>query len=370
LDVRSFLLPAARLSLNFLLVAAAVYVLAWLAVRLWLVVLPVMVSLLVAALLVPPAGLLKRRRVPSVAATLLTMLGGLLLVAGALSLVVPAFIDQFDELEASAREGLDEAIAWLTQTFGIERAAINRAIDQAISSAQENSATITRGVLSGAAIAAESIAALLLVAVLVFFFVHDGQKMWAWLVGLFPRRHREDVNAIGEKIWAAISGYVRGVAFIALVDALLIGAALLIIGVPLVVPLMVLTFLGAFLPLVGAVLAGAVAALVALVTQGVVAAILVAVAITAIQQVEGDLLYPLVVGRAISLHPVAILLVLTAGSVLAGIVGALLAVPVAAAVWSAVDHLRRRGDQSPSATALLEPDAGRGAVTAAAGSER
>jgi predicted PurR-regulated permease PerM len=175
----------------------------------------------------------------------------------------------------------------------------------------------------------------------VFFLVHDGRRMWAWAVGLFPAGRRADVEAIGVRVWAALSAYVRGVAMVAVVDAVLIGLALLVIGVPLVVPLMVITFLGAFVPLVGALVAGAVAALVALVIEGVIAAVLVTVAIVVIQQLEGDLLYPLVVGRAIALHPVAILLALTAGTVVAGIIGALLAVPVAAAVWTAADHLRR-----------------------------
>ncbi|HWC27644.1 MAG TPA: AI-2E family transporter, partial [Solirubrobacteraceae bacterium] len=153
------------------------------------------------------------------------------------------------------------------------------------------------------------------------------------------------------RMWTVVSRYVRGVAVVALVDALLIGLALVIIGVPLVVPLMALTFLGAFIPLVGAVLAGAVAALVALVAEGPIAAVLVVLAITAIQQLEGDLLYPIVVGQAISLHPVAILLVLTAGTVIAGLAGALLAVPIAAAIWAAIDQLRTK----PAASVELPP---------------
>jgi len=370
--VRSFLVPAARVSVNFLLVAAAVYVLAWIAGRVWLVVLPTLVSLLVASLLMGPANLLRDRLgMPSALATLLAMLGGLGLVVGALALVVPAFIDQFDDLQQSARQGLDEAVRWSTETFGIRRGEIDAAVDAAISRVQENSGTIAGGVLSGATIAAEVIATLLLIVVIVFFFVHDGRAMWRWAVGLFPVGHRRDVDEIGEKVWSSLSGYMRGVAFIALVDAVLIGIALVLIGVPLVVPLMVLTFLGAFLPLVGAVLAGAVAALVALVTGGVVDAILVVVAITAIQQIEGDLLYPFVVGKAIALHPVAILLALTAGSVLAGIVGALLAVPVAAAVWAAIDHLRgSRAEDGEGASAPPARDEEAGAVPAGAGSGR
>jgi len=364
--MRSFLLPAARLSLNFLLIAAAVYVFVQLFSTLALVVLPILISLLVASLLVPPADWLRRHRIPSALATLLTMAAGFLVIAGALSLIVPAFVDQLDELEESARAGLDTALAWLDSTFGLSRREITRAIDQALERLRENGATIGRGVLSGATVAAEVIAQLLLIIVLVFFFVHDGRGMWRWAVGLFPRGSRDDVRAIGARVWAGISGYVRGVAFIALVDAVLIGIALLIIGVPLVVPLMVLTFLGAFLPLVGAILAGAIAALVALVTGGLIDAILVVVVITLIQQLEGDLLYPLIVGRAIELHPVAILLALGAGTVLAGVVGALLAVPVTAALWSAIDELR--GEDEPEATS--EPERAAPAAVPAGGRAR
>ncbi|HEV2776235.1 MAG TPA: AI-2E family transporter [Solirubrobacteraceae bacterium] len=164
------------------------------------------------------------------------------------------------------------------------------------------------------------------------------------------RRGRALLGAAGRRAWEGLTGYVRGVAVSAVVDAALIGLALVLIGVPLVVPLMVLTFRGAFVPLVGALLAGAVAALVALVSGGVLDAALVVVAITAIQQIEGDVLYPAIVGRAIDLHPVAILLALAAGTILAGIVGALLAVPVAAAAWVAVAEVRAVREGAPPAT--------------------
>jgi putative heme transporter len=337
------LVPAARLSLNALLIAAGVALFLWLAVQLRLVVLPVLLSVLIATLLVPVADFLRRRGVPSILATFAAMLGGLALLAGTIALVVPAFIDQFDELGQAARDGLDQALVWLTQgPLGLEREQIDRAIEGAIERVQENSAQFSRGLLSGAILVAELIAGVLLALVLVFFLVHDGRRMWAWAVSLFPAQQRADVEAIGHRIWHALSAYVHGVAVVAVVDAVLIGLALLVIGVPLVVPLMVLTFLGAFVPLVGAIVAGAIAALVALVTQGVLAAVIVVAVIVVIQQLEGDLLYPLVVGRAIALHPVAILLALTAGTVVAGIIGALLAVPVAAAVWTAADYQRSK----------------------------
>ena len=233
-------------------------------------------------------------------------------------------------------------LRWLSQgPLGVEREQVTDAVDQALEGAS-GAGNITGSVLSGAALVVEFIAGLLLMLIVLFFFVHDGRRIWSWIVDLLPAAHRPDADAIGRRMWSTACGYVRGVAIIALVDAVLVAIALWVIGVPLVLPLAMLTFLGAFVPLAGAILAGAIAALVALVTEGAIAAILVVVVITIIQQLEGDVLYPLVVGRSIALHPVAILLALTAGTVLAGLIGALLAVPLAAMTWDALDYLRSR----------------------------
>jgi predicted PurR-regulated permease PerM len=235
-------------------------------------------------------------------------------------------------------------VRWLVQgPFDLEREQIDEAVENGLDSLRSNAGGIGKGVLTGASMLAEVIAGLLLMIVLVFFFVHDGRGMWEFGLSMVPRQRRELVDGAGREVWTAIAGYMRGVALIAVVDAVLIGIALALIGVPLVVPLMVLVFLGAFIPLVGAVFSGAIAALVALISNGVVDAAFVVGAIVAIQQIEGDLLYPNVVGRMIRLHPVAILLVLTAGTVVAGIIGALLAIPVAAGIWTAVRFVRDRG---------------------------
>ncbi|HEX5762341.1 MAG TPA: AI-2E family transporter [Solirubrobacterales bacterium] len=333
--------PAARVAANLIVIGAAVVLGLWVLSKLRIVVVPVLAGVLIATLLVPPADYLRRRGMPSAIATGFVMLLSALGLAGVFALIGPPFIDQFDELEQSVEEGIDEVVGWLVEgPLHLERSEIDDAIDRGLSTLGEQSGTIGEGVLSGASLLAEIIAGLLLLIVLVFFFVHDGRRMWDWALSLAPGRHRETMDGAGREAWTAVSGYMRGVALIAVVDAILIGIALALIGVPLVVPLMVVVFLGAFIPLVGAFVAGAVAVLVALISEGIVAAGLVAGAIFVIQQVEGDLLYPNIVGRVIRLHPVAILLALTAGTVVAGIVGALLAVPVAAAAWVAYDHVR------------------------------
>ena len=336
--------PATRVAVNLILLVAAIVIGLWVLGQLRVVVVPVLVALLLATFLVPPVDLLRRHGWPSALATLLVMTLSTVALAGVVALIAPAFVDQFGELEDSVDEAIEEVVRWLVQgPFDLARSDIDRGVEDALASLRENAGGIGKGVLSGATVLAELIAGLLLLVVLVFCFVHDGRRMWTWVTSLAPERRRELIDGAGHEVWRSTAGYMRGVALIAVIDAVLIGIALTIIGVPLVVPLMVVVFLGAFIPLVGAFVAGAIAALVALISEGPIDAALVVAAIVAIQQVEGDLLYPNVVGRAISLHPVVILLVLAAGTVVAGIVGALLSVPVAAGVWTAFDYVRREG---------------------------
>lgn len=337
--------PTTRVAVNLVLIAVAVLGGLWLLGELRVVVVPVLASLLLATLLVPPADFLRRHGWPSALATGMVMVAAAAIFGGIVWLIAPAFVDQLGELETSVDEAVNEVVRWLVQgPFDLEREQIDEAVQNGLDALRSNAGGIGRGVLSGASLLAEVIAGLLLMVVLVFFFVHDGRGMWKFGLSLVPRERRELVDGAGQEVWEATAGYMRGIALIAVVDAVLIGIALALIGVPLVVPLMVLVFFGAFIPLVGAVASGAIAALVALISNGVVDAALVVGAIVAIQQIEGDLLYPNVVGRMIRLHPVAILLVLTAGTVVAGIIGALLSIPVAAAVWTAFRYVREHSE--------------------------
>jgi predicted PurR-regulated permease PerM len=349
--VSRVLWPTTRVAVNLVLIAVAVLGGLWLLGELRVVVVPVLASLLLATLLVPPADFLRRHGWPSAIATGVVMVIAAAILGGIVALIAPAFVDQFDQLESSVDEAVEEVVRWLVQgPFDLERSQIDEAVQNGLDSLRSNAGGIGKGVLTGASLLAEVIAGLLLMVVLVFFFVHDGRRMWEFGLSLVPRERRELVDGAGHEVWTATAGYMRGVALIAVVDAVLIGIALALIGVPLVVPLMVLVFFGAFIPLVGAVFSGAIAALVALISNGVIDAALVVAAIVAIQQIEGDLLYPNVVGRMIRLHPVAILLVLAAGTVVAGIVGALLSIPVAAAAWTAFRYAREHAD-SPRTSA-------------------
>lgn len=349
--------PLAASALELLLVAAAVALIGWVLVRLRLVVLPIVLAVFLSALLVPIARRLRAVGLPGAPATLLAMLGSVAVIGGLAAALAPSVADQTDELGDEVARGVDDVLS----AFGVTDAEADRYLDQAVDQLQANSQSIGQGVVSSAFLAAEVVAGVLLALVLVFFFVKDGPRIWAWVVEQLPARRRVDVDEIGRRAWDTVGGYLRGVAIIATVDAVLIGLVLVILGVPLVVPLAVLTFFGAFFPIVGATVAGVAAALVTLVTEGTVDAIIVVVAILVIQELEGDILYPVIMGRTIALHPVAILLLLTAGGVIAGIVGALLAIPFGAVVWEAVRYLRDERP-SPEAAPAAGPPAARAPV--------
>ena len=334
---------AAQVSLQFLLVAGALAVAGYVLVRLRLVVLPLVAAVFLATILMPAVDWL-RRRLPGALAAFVVMLVALALLGGLTALLAPSVVDEFGDLGESLREGLGQVGSTL-ERLGFSQAEIDGAIDDALTSLQENVGGIGQGVVTGALFVGELVTGLLLALVLLFFLLKDGHGVWNWIVSLVPDRRRDGLREVGSASWATLGHYLRGVALVALFDAVTIGVALAILGVPLVLPLAVLTFFGAFFPLVGAFTAGLLAALVALVSDGAVTALIVVGVIVAIQQIEGDVIYPVLVGRQIRLHPVAILLVLTAGAVLAGIVGALFAVPAAAVAWTAIQHLR--GERRP-----------------------
>jgi predicted PurR-regulated permease PerM len=208
---------------------------------------------------------------------------------------------------------------------------------------------LTAGAVSTATTVGHVLAGFFLVLFATFFFLKDGRAIWSFLIGLLPRSARDAMEQAGEYSWRTLIAYVRATVLVAFVDAMGIGLALYFIGVPLALPLSALVFLGAFIPVVGATLSGAVAVLVALVAKGPVAALLVLAAVIAVQQLEGHILQPLLLGRAVALHPLGVIVALAAGVVLAGIVGALVAVPLVAVVNTAVRYLveHRRDERVP-----------------------
>ena len=358
---------AAAVTWRLLVLAAGLIALAIALSRLVLVVLPVVVALLVATALVPPVYWLRHKGWPALLATWVVLLLSIGLLAGMVVLIAPGVQEQVGEIGTSVTEGVDDVEQWLQDgPLSLSQGEIDQYLQQGLDAVRGRAENIAGSAVTGITLAGEIIAGILLTFVLVFFFVKDGERMWAWIIDLVPGRRRQFAHNLGRRAWITLGAYLRGTAIVGLVDATLIGVGLFVIGVPLVFPLALLTFVGAFFPLVGATLAGLVAVLVALVSGGVVDAALVLAVVIGVQQVEGDVLAPLVMGRAVSLHPVVILVALTAGSVLYGVIGAFVAVPVTAVAVSVGTEIRReRGedvgdsveDLTGSAAAPSAPDA-------------
>ena len=321
----------------------------WFVGRLMPVVLPFAVAVLLATLLRPVAAALERRGArPVVASTAAVALAVCVLVV-LLALIVPPFVARLSDLGASLQDGVQQvAYSAGDNLFGMDRAAVDRTLEQA--------ADRVRGRLGGQAVAgvtsaAGVLASIVLVVFLCFFLVKDGRRMWAWLVEFVPQRRRDAVDEVGARVWSVLTAYMRGVVLVATVDAVLIGAALLMIGVPLVLPLIVLTWLAAFFPIIGAVVAGSAAVLVALVGNGPTEALIVLAVIVIVQQVEGNVLYPVVVGPRLRLHPIVVLVAVATGGTLAGIPGAFLAVPIATAGGALISYQRERQRRREAAVA-------------------
>jgi predicted PurR-regulated permease PerM len=280
-----------------------------------------------------------------------------LLLVAIIAGFVPLIGNELVTLRQRADEGVAEVQRYIaSRPFGLTEADLNRYLDQARERFTENSSGLTRGAVAGVTVIGELFTGLILSLFLTFFFVKDSERFTRWILD-FAGRHRErHLREIGTRSATAVSGYLRGQATVGLVDGVFIGIGLAVLGVPLVVPLAFLTFVAAFLPLVGAVVAGALAALVALVTKGVTTALLVVGLTLLVQQLEGHLLAPLLLGRAVALHPVVIILALAAGAILGGIIGAFLAVPIAAVITAVGTYLRGEPVGEPADAGEPEPE--------------
>ncbi|EMY33826.1 hypothetical protein D477_012695 [Arthrobacter crystallopoietes BAB-32] len=319
----------AQILLLLTLITVAVYGL--LQVR--LLVIPVMIALILAAAIGPFVNLLRRKGVPGALATGIAFLGLLVLLGIVTTVIVLAVRSEWDELVAAATQGLDELEAFLlTGPLPVTQEQLMEGRQAVIDFA--TSQQVRSGALTGLSAATEFIAGTTLMIVVLFFFLKDGAKIWNFLLRPFKGRREAKLRRAGRRTLEVLGGYVRGTAIIALVDATAIGIALLILQVPLAIPLAIIVFLGAFIPLVGATVAGVLAALVALVANGPVVALIVTIIVIAVNQLEGDLLQPIVMGKSLELHALVILFALTAGTILAGIIGAVLAVPLAAVAWA------------------------------------
>jgi predicted PurR-regulated permease PerM len=343
---------ASAITLRVLIVVAGIVILALGAARLMLVVLPVIISILLTTLLIPLVRRLQRHRWRPAPAAFASVLLALLVFFGLWALIIPGVLSQSDDLFANVQDGAKQAVGIL-EPFGVGRGDVDRAIDEGLKSVQGGA--VANEVLTGAMLVTQWAAGLVLIVVLTFFFVKDGESIWDWIIELFHEDRQETIREAGARAWTSLSAYVQGVFLVATIDAVLIGAGLLILGVPVAMPLIVLTFLAAFFPIIGAFTAGAAAVLVALVANGLPTALALLAIIVAVQQLEGNVFYPIVVGRKLALHPVGILLALTAGGVLAGVAGAFLAMPVVAVAGAILQFMRERREARQASAVLAPP---------------
>ncbi|GIM90970.1 AI-2E family transporter [Paractinoplanes toevensis] len=336
-------------SWRIILFVAAVYLLLRVVVLLRIVVIPVAVAILLAALFQPVTAWLRRRGMNRSLASGLVLVGALIVVFGGLGLIISTVVGQIDTLGTQFGDGVREVQDWLAKgPLHISQQQVDDAIAQFQQSITANKGRLTTGALNTATTVTELGAGFFLTLFTLFFFLRDGGDIWRFLCRLLPRPARVPTARAGHYSWHTLVSYVHATVLVAFVDAIGIGAGLFILGVPLALPLAALVFLGAFIPVVGATVTGVVAVLVALVTVGPVKALIVLGVVIAVQQLEGHVLQPLIMGRAVALHPLAVILSIASGVVLAGIVGGLVAVPILAVLNTAIRYLARHPQGEPT----------------------
>ena len=352
--VPQWLQRAAGWSWRLLLIGIVIYLAFRVASVLRLVVLPCVAALLLTALLQPLLSRFRRLGMPALAATWCTLLIAVAILAGAGTLAVARTTADYPHLVNELRHtatALQTSLAG--PPFHVRHAGIQGLSDRALKYLQQHQSLVAGTVVSGGKIFLEILAGLVLMLFVTFFLLKDGERIWAWLTGFLGPDSRTRVHLAGSAAWQALVYYVRGTIAVAAIHAVVIGFSLWVLGVPLLVPLVILVFLAAFVPLVGILVAGALAVGVTLGTKGWIAAVVLVVIFILENQLESHLLQPLVVGRMVRLHPLAIILVLAIGGIVAGIPGAIVAVPTAAALVRAAPYLRgSRPDLSGSRPAV------------------
>jgi predicted PurR-regulated permease PerM len=348
-SVEPLVRKAAAWSWRLLVILTAVVALLWVVKRLEIIVVPVLLALMISALLVPAVDWLDRRGLPRGGAVAVVLLGGFAILGGILSFVIIQFIYGLPDLTKQVERSIDSTRRWLIEgPAHLRGEQIDNAGNAAIQALHNNQSKLTSGALSTAATVTELVTAAVLVLFTLIFFLYGGRNIWQYVVKIFPADVRERVLEAGRAGYGSLIGYVRATFLVALTDAAGVGTGLAIMSVPLALPLASLVFLGAFIPLIGAFISGLLAVVVALLAKGIVYALITLGLLIAVNQLEAHLLQPLVMGRAVSIHPLAVVLAISTGGVLAGIVGALLAVPTVAFLNNAIQVLLAR---DPSAEA-------------------
>jgi putative heme transporter len=337
------------------LVLAAAF---WLLARLWVIVLALAVAVMFARVLDPPAAWLRRRGVPPFLVAATVIIGFGLLMAGIVASLVPAVAAEFEDFGPTIENAIDDIERWLVEDspFDVSRRDVEDFRDEADDRVRDWLSSSSGTLLSRTMVAVEIVTALVLALITSFFMLKDGDRFGRWTVSLLPDQHRALVMRLGTRAWRTLGGYLRGSATLGLIEGTIIGITVWLVGGHLAIPVAVVTFFAAFIPFAGAVMAGIVAVLVTLVTAGFGAAVIVGVVALVVQQLDGDLLAPIVFGRALELHPLVVLFSLAGGSALLGPVGALFAVPVSAVVINVIAEARAAHLENRPLAAEPAPD--------------
>ncbi|MFD7442928.1 AI-2E family transporter [Streptomyces sp. NPDC059909] len=335
---------AAEAGWRLLVLAGTLWVLMRVISAVQLVVLAFVAALLITALLQPTVRRLRRVGLPRGIATAVTAVLGFVGMGLVGWFVVWQVLDNLDNVADRVKDGIEELKRWLLNSpFHVTEQQINDIAKNLQDTIGTNTQEITSAGLEGVGVLVEILTGMLLAMFSTLFLLYDGKRIWQWSLKLVPAQARPGVAGAGPRAWRTLTAYVRGTVIVALIDAIFIGLGIYFLDVPLAVPLAVFIFLFAFIPLVGAVVSGALAVVVALVTQGVFTALMVLVVVLAVQQIEGHVLQPFILGRAVRVHPLAVVLAVAAGGLTAGIGGAVVAVPLVAVTNTVVGYLRAYG---------------------------
>jgi putative heme transporter len=328
---------------RLLVVGAGLYVLFRVVQTLHIVAFAFIAALLISALLQPTVSRLQRLGLPRALAAAVTFVGGLIGIGLVGWFVGWQVSTNLGEVTSKVQSGIAQIHGWLTHgPMHLTDTQINQFVKQLQNAVGSNSDQITSFGFSTVGIVIEILTGVFLAAFCTFFLIYDGERIWNWLLKLFPPTARVAMAGAGPRAWSTLTAYVRGTVLVAFIDSVSIGIGIFLLGVPLALPVSVLIFLGAFVPLVGALVTGTIAVLIALVTKSVFTAAMVLVVLLAVQQVEGHLLQPLILGRAVRVHPIAVVLSVTVGSILGSIGGAIVAVPLVAVTNTTVGYLKAR----------------------------
>jgi predicted PurR-regulated permease PerM len=340
--VPSWLQTGAAWSWRLLLLAIAIYLIARVLGILYIVVVPCVAALLLTAVLQPLTSRLRRAGMPALAATWVTLLIAAVVVGGLVLLVANRVSADYPTVLAEAKHTTAQVQSWLAgPPFHVKNSNVQKFLNNIPSYLSKHKSLVEGTVVTGGKIATEFFGGLVLMLFVTFFLIKDGERIWNWLLGAMRTQTARRMDRAGHASWLVLVYYMRGTVAVAAIHAVVVGVALSIMGVPLALPLAVVVFVAAFVPLVGLLVAGALAILVTLATKGWVDAVILLGILIIEDQLEAHLLQPQVVGKMIRLHPLAVILSLAAGGVLAGIPGAVVAVPIVAVITRALPELRR-----------------------------